>query len=178
MTRIQIMEQKWHFDKKEFLFGWLIYVCCVAFLQYLVRSPEIVQEVNHFLKETGGEGSMVINIILSPGRLILLTPFIFSLREDSAAYLDVSFDGLSTLVQIHPKVGELQRIFVKWQDISKVQKTKSGGRDILQLSSVEGPLAQVIWDLTLHEKKGIHHLLKGLVTSGHPLRQFLEKDLA
>ncbi len=177
-TRIQVMEQKWHFDKKEFLIGWLIYICCIGALQILARSPEIIQEVNRFLRETAGEGSTIINILLSPGLLVLLTPFLFNLRRDSLVFLDVTFDGLSTVFEINPNVGEHQRIFVKWTDIAKVQKTKSGGRDILQLTSANGPLAQVIWDLSVNEKKGILHLIKGLVASGHPLRQFLEKDLA
>jgi hypothetical protein len=177
-TRIRVMEQSWRFDKKEFLFGWVAYVLFVFAAQYLANSPVFRQEWGRLEETLEGLGPVSL-IFKNPLIFIFLTPFIFSFKKESGAHFEIMFDGISTVKKIHLGPREFPtRLLVKWDEIVHVTKTNVNDQDILVLSSKEDRLAEMIWNISLEEKKGIQHMLKSFVTPAHPLRNFLEKDLA
>jgi len=47
----------------------------------------------------------------------------------------------------------------------------------LVLNRPESKIGILIWDLNDAEKASVAKILKGLVPSSHPLRQFIEKDI-
>lgn len=177
-AQIQILQQSWRFDKKEFLFGWIIYAAFFIMLQVLAKSPEFVDEWLRFDEFSLGTVSFMSSIIMNPIIFIILTPFLFKFQTPSATFFDVTFDGISTVAKIYPAKGEFPtRILLKWAEIANVQKTKARERDILLLTTKDAKAVQVIWDIDADKKRGLHQLTKSLIPATHPLRIFLEKDL-
>ncbi len=177
-ARIKVMEQSWRFDKKEFLFGWVPFVLIILVMQYLANGPHFREEFQRLEENLDGLGPLA-GIIKNPLIFIFLTPVLFNFRKESGAWFEILFDGISTVKKIHLGPQEFStRILVRWDEIAHVARTNSNDMDILVLSSNEGKMAELLWTITLEEKKGVQHLLKSFVTPAHPLRKFLEKDLA
>jgi hypothetical protein len=66
---------------------------------------------------------------------------------------------------------------MKWNDIKSVEKTVVKGREVLILHNLEGPEAQLIWDIDMIKKKVVKQVLTNLVSAKHPMRIFIEKEI-
>jgi hypothetical protein len=70
------------------------------------------------------------------------------------------------------------RVKVKWNDIKDVKKITVKGRDVIELYNLEGPVAQLIWDIDDMKKKVVKRVLMSLISNKHPMRILIEKDVA
>jgi hypothetical protein len=187
-SKSRLMEQKWVFDRVEWLYGWVGYVSVVLALQFLNlrrlmeeeyadRSAR-VQKDDLFgqMLDVRFEGLEFLagNVWV----LVLLTPAFFRFTRTSESYFQANYEGLSTLKSIALKPREMPiRVFIKWPEIIKVERGTSNRRPVLVLHSPEGRAGELIWDLPMQKKKALRLLLNGLLPDTHPLRAFIEKDL-
>jgi hypothetical protein len=184
--RTEILSKRWRFDKPEYHFGWVAYICLLAALRELDFYDAYIVEKLHLDSATMGLGTAFLKplflwcnyFIEHPVFFALLTPVLFKFRTQSYFYLELSFDGVETVRGFNLNSdGVPDRVSIHWKEIVKVDKIKWNKRDALALSSEEKKLGFIIWDLKLEEKQAITVLLEGLVTKTHPLRAFIEKDL-
>ena len=177
--KVKILQQSWRFDVPEYLSGWIVYVLCLCAAQAWISGTDFLSRWSVLNNFVDGGLSLLGGFISHPIVFILATPFLFRFKTESELYFEINFDGINTLKKIHPGTGEfLTRNLIKWPEITNVQKTKSGSRDILQFHAKDGPVGQMIWDIDIDKKRGVKHLLNSLVVPSHPMRKFLEKDLA
>ena len=183
--KVELMKRSWVFDDPDWSLWWVVYILVIVGVRMLDLYPRILENL-----ESGQEDFFgFLGVIASPGLWIaqilfyytpvflIFLPF-FTYRTRSEFYLEISFDGLSTVKKIKVEPREMvQRIFVKWNEIIKVKKLVAGGKEKLELYSHDGKLAEIPWIYPLDKRRGILVLLKGLVSPDHPLRELLEKEM-
>ncbi len=184
--KVDVMKRKWRFDKKELTFGWLAFVLIILALHNINVHAIYIREMGAVVSPEGGIAIIVfriatflVDIILKqPLVFLLLTPFLFKLKKETEFYFEVTFDGISTLRKITLQEKEMPyRLFLKWPEITRIEKAKSGRRRILKVYSLEEKVAEMIWDFDEDNKRAVKILLNGLINPKHPLREFVEKDL-
>jgi hypothetical protein len=182
--RLEALSLRWHFDRPKKLWGWLI---VLSFLLYIEKSGVLAEN----LHKRGPDE--LINSILDaiyltlhfdylarhPFALALLIPVFFKFQKRSEFHFDITFDGLETVRSIAPRPREgVVRVKVKWAEIIAVRKEIKNNREILVISDAIGDIAELIWDIEDIKKRVIKQVLKGLVSTKNPFRLFIEKDVA
>jgi hypothetical protein len=188
-TKIQVLEKSWTFDQHVSNFGWLVYAGVMLTLEFLPAYQMYLDEIelmNAALFDIGGDlirdyTKFFETIIRHPGVFILLTPLIFSLTSSSPSKFEISFDGIQTVKNFEGRSPhkEMTSLLIKWNDITRVEKTFRSGDEVLRLYSGQYHLGDIIWYISNEKKLAIKLLLQTLVNANHPLLVFLqsEKDL-
>lgn len=187
--KVEVMLQKWYFDERVRNYNWVVYVAILGILEFTPVYQQYMAELdllNRSAFDVGGDilrdyTIYIEGIIRHPAVLIILTPLFFSFSKASEFAFEVTFDGIQTVRRFIPLGSKelVTRVLIKWKEIEKVVKTKKDGKEILQLHSLDGHIADLIWYIEIDKKRAIKLLLQGMVSSKHPLRIFLdnEKDL-
>ncbi|WPU63981.1 hypothetical protein [Peredibacter starrii] len=117
-------------------------------------------------------------MIRNPIILTLLTPLFFKFTKVSDYYFEVTFDGIKTVRKVleHGSKELVTRVFVKWKDITGIEKKMVNNREVLIILTPDGATGTLIWDIDLGKKKAIKQLLNGLINNKHPLRVFLDNE--
>lgn len=185
-SKIEMMVQSWSFDKREPNHGWICFVVVLGIVEFTPFYQTYLSEIDAMNKnffDVGGDmvrnmTSVLEAFIRHPIILVLLTPIFFKFSHASDYNFRISFDGIDTVKRLLP-VGStdlVTRTFIKWKEITKVEKGKIGDKEILRLHSTDGHIADLIWYIDLDKKRAIKLLLNGMILPKHPMREFLEKE--
>lgn len=185
-SKVEMMVQFWAFDKREANHGWICYVLILAIVEFTPFYQTYLKEIDAMNKnffDVGGD--MVRNFtgvieafIRHPIILVLLTPVFFNFSHASDYAFKITFDGIDTVKRFLP-VGSkdlIMRSFVKWKEITKIEKGTVGDKEILRLHSTDGHIADLIWYIDVDKKRAIRILLNGMILPKHPMREFLDKE--
>jgi hypothetical protein len=186
--KLLFLSKRWSYDRPLYHFDWLIYVLLLSVIEYKDFLSGVAQSLR---PQTSDE---ILNVGLSffdlpiviaqsvlahPSIFVLLTPFFFKLKSASPYGFIVTFDGLETVKSFNLVDGQTpERINIKWSEIVRIEKARLNKRSVLLLHGHDFRIGLLIWDLNKHQKKSIELILKGLVPAAHPLRKFIEKDIA
>lgn len=184
--KVSVMSQTWYFDKSEWSFGWVPYVLILVGLQVTTPYEAYLAELQLLDDNTmdlfGGvlrEFTVYLEFLIrNPIILVVLTPLFFKFTRVSDYHFEVTFDGLKTARKVleHGSKELVTRVFIKWKDITGVEKRKVNNREVLVILTPDGDSGTLIWDIDLDKKKAIKQLLNGLINNKHPLRVFLENE--
>lgn len=180
------MSQTWSFDSKEFSFNWFPFVLAIVAAEvsgYFIGIKEQILGLN-VNPDTLGAGVILpileigSEIIAHPLIFLFLVPFFFKLRVSSQYKFQVKFEGIETQRRFLPWGSKetLSKIFVQWDAICEVKKVKVNNKEILQLFSPTGHIADLIWYINKTQKRALKLLLSGMISPNHPLRIFLDKE--
>ncbi len=185
VTKIDAMSQKWEFDRPVKSYLWVGFILLLVILQFTPLYQTYVGEIHQMSKTsvTFGEiwienAGIIETILKHPLILILLVPFVYRAPKPSDYIFRISFDGIDTVRKVLP-IGSKElvgRVFIKWNQINRIEKGRVDSKEILRLYAVEGHIGDLIWYIDETKKKAIFLLLKGFIVSNHPLRIFLENE--
>lgn len=181
--RLDSLSQKWHFDKKQAKWGWLIALVLLIGLEKSGHMKAYDVSREKFEKEDNIVGSFMINVFnfeilfKHPLFLALLFPLFFKFSEAEGYFFEITFKGISAVKSIAVSGDQIKRVFVPWDELVKIEKSAVNKREVLQIHDAKGPLAQLIWDIDETKKKVIKQILRGLLTDKHPFRIFIEKEV-
>jgi hypothetical protein len=175
---------RWHFDRPDKRWGWLITLLILLFLQKNGHMMHYQQKRAEAAKQTYGMSEVIVgaldfsSLMRYPLILAIFIPVFFKTKIKSDTYFDLTFQGIETVKKVTPASQESHlRVLIKWEDIIHVEKTRLNNRDVLILSDVSGPVAEMIWDIDKIKKKVIKQVLAGLVSNKNAFRIFIEKDV-
>lgn len=183
--RVNAMTQRWHFDNPVRKWDWIIPLVILVVLQkgsfysnYLADRMSIEARTDGMSEIFFGVIPLIDPLARYPLIFALLIPLLFKFKVPSDIFFEITFDGINTVRTLTPKKNEVPtRIFIKWGEITEVKKITHNKRDILQLYTVDGPLAQMIWNIEDTKKQVLKQILKGLVSSKNAFRIFIEKEV-
>ena len=182
--RSDALSLRWHFDRPIKSWGWLITLLTLFFLQKSGHMMLYQQKRAEAAKRTDGLSEVVVGsmdfsfLMRHPIILAIFIPVFFRTKSKSDTYFDITFQGIETVKKVTPASLESHiRVLIKWDDIIHVGKATSNKRDVLILSDISGPVAEMIWDIDLIKKKVIKQVLAGLVSNKNAFRIFIEKDV-
>jgi hypothetical protein len=187
VSKVEMMIQKWEFDQPIKSYTWLGYILFLIALQVSPFHQAYLGELHQMSKTSATmseiwiENTGIIHLLLKyPLILLILLPFVYRSPKASDYIFRISFDGIDTVRRVLPNGSKeiLTRTFIKWNELSRIEKGRVDGKEILRLYSVDGHIGDLIWYIDSTKKKAIALLLKGLIVPKHPLRLFLanEKD--
>jgi len=111
--------------------------------------------------------------------LAVLIPVFFKLRRSPDDYFEITFQGIHAVKTLDvPPFHKHLRVKMKWDEINEVKKVVVKGREVIELSNINGPEAQLIWDIDEIKKRVVKQVLMNLVSNKHPMRIFIEKEVA
>lgn len=184
-AKVEMMEQYWHFDKKQWSFTWLTYVVILFIIQRLELYKDILANILQLDEMSLGFGGAFAQplydtfsiVIKNPIIFLIFTPVFFKFKIKSEQFFNITFNGISTVKTVITRDSKelTTRVFIKWQDIVKVEKAKAGEREILRMYSSEGKIGEIIWDIDQSKKEAVKQLLAGMVSPKHPFREFFSK---
>jgi hypothetical protein len=176
---------RWHFDRYERKWGWLLALGILFFLQTGLNMKEFNEERGLARQNSEGISEIVYSMISfdvvmkNPILLAIFIPFFFKLKVASGVHFDITFYGIETVNKIVTANAQSpHRVLVKWDDIYHVEKSKIKDKEILIISNQNGPVGEMIWDIDEIKKKVIRQVLSGLVSNKNAFRIFIEKDVA
>lgn len=183
--RVDALGQFWRFDQSKMKLGWVVVLLAlVAFEKSGVLSRVHAEKIR-ITKPSDRMGALIFDapevefVMKHPLFLALLIPFLFKFRTSSDDYFELTFNGVNAVKTIDlPRFQKPLRVKVKWNDIKEVKKINVKGRDVIELYNLEGPVAQLIWDLDDIKKKVVKRVLISLIAPKHPMRILIEKDVA
>ena len=183
--RVEALGEQWRFDRSKIKWGWLLFLFSLfAFEKSGVLSNYHAKKIR-VEKDSDLIGAMIFDspevefVMKHPLIFSLLIPFLFKFRTSSNDYFEITFNGVNAVKTIDvPKFQIPLRVKVKWNDIKDVKKIIVKGRDVIELYNLEGPVAQLIWDIDDIKKKVVKRVLISLIASKHPMRILIEKDVA
>jgi hypothetical protein len=184
--RVDEMKRRWIFDLPVRMWSWVGYVVILLALEKSGFYAQYLNDIDLLNKSTMDLGgamfdSLLLNldyIIKHPFFLVVLTPLLFKFKKPSDFVFEVNFDGINTVKRINLGEHELpNRVQIKWNEIIDVTKGKVLERPILILIAPNGPVGELIWDISDENKRAFKLLLKGLVPKTHAFSQFLEKEV-
>jgi hypothetical protein len=185
-SRIDVMEQSWHFDVPEWSFNWVPVLVALIGTQWSGYFSTVRDDIIRARESTMTIGADVFIAPLEFGAFIfkhpiilaVLLPLFFRLKRASDYLFKVKFEGIETVKRFLPfgSKEQVQRTLVKWQVITEVKKIEINGKEILSLSSLDGHIADIIWYIDIDKKRALKVLLNGMITSKHPMRVFLENE--
>jgi hypothetical protein len=183
--RVDALGQLWRFDRTKIKWGWLFFLLSLfAFEKSGVLATYHAKKIR-IEKESDLIGAMIFDspevefVMKHPLILSLLIPFIFKFRTSSNDYFEITFNGVNAVKTINVSKFQLPlRVKVKWNDIKDAKKIIVKGRDVIELYNLEGPVAQLIWDIDDMKKKVVKRVLISLISPKHPMRILIEKDVA
>lgn len=185
-SKVERMIQRWSFDVREANHGWLCYVAVLAIVEFTPFYQTYLNEIDAMNKnffDVGGDIVRNMTIVIEafirhPIILVLLTPIFFRFSHESEYKFHITFDGVDTVKRFLP-VGSKElvtRTFLKWKEITRVDKGFVGEKEILRLYSSDGHIGDLIWYIDLDKKRAIRILLNGMILAKHPMREFLDKE--
>ncbi len=184
--QVEALGKRWYFDMPKRQWGWLVFLIVMIALEQShildqnSAGRKAMAENSFGASEIAFIGVDIFDFLLRhPLVFAILIPFIFKFTIPSEYFFEITFGGISTVKEV--RVGSIMaptRVNVPWDEIKNVTKGKVKGREILILHNANGPMAQMIWDIDKIKKKVINQVVKGLVSSKHPFREFIEKDVA
>jgi hypothetical protein len=171
--KIEWMTKKWSFGKKMPNFGWVIILILLSFMQFSEAYQRYVLGL--------GLGRYVpfINILLfNPLIFGIFIPFLFPFFRPNDESFTVSFDGIRTIRNVLPlgARGEISIILIKWDEMTRIEKSFVGEKEILKIFSKDGHIGDIIWYIETHKKRALLKLLRSLIRETHPLLVFLENE--
>ena len=183
--RVDALGQLWRFDKTKIKWGWLFFlVSLFAFEKSGVLETYHAKKIR-IDKESDRIGALIFDhsevefVMKHPLILALLIPFLFKFKTSTNDYFEITFNGVNAVKTIDvPKFQIPLRVKVKWNDIKDVKKIIVKGRSVIELYNLEGPVAQLIWDIDDMKKKVVKRVLINLISNKHPMRILIEKDVA
>jgi hypothetical protein len=183
--RVEALGEQWRFDRSKIKWGWLLFLFSLfAFEKSGVLANYHAKKIR-VEKDSDLIGAMIFDspevefVMKHPLIFSLLIPFLFKFRTSSNDYFEITFNGVNAVKTIDvPKFQIPLRVKVKWNDIKDVKKIIVKGRDVIELYNLEGPVAQLIWDIDDIKKKVVKRVLISLIASKHPMRILIEKDVA
>jgi hypothetical protein len=183
--RVDALGEQWRFDRSKIKWGWIFFLISLfAFEKSRVLANYHAKKIR-IEKESDLIGAMIFDspevefVMKHPLILSLLIPFIFKFRTSSNDYFEITFNGVNAVKTINVSKFQLPlRVKVKWNDIKDVKKIIVKGRDVIELYNLEGPVAQLIWDIDDIKKKVVKRVLISLISPKHPMRILIEKDVA
>lgn len=181
--RLEALGQRWYFEKPRPRWEWVLVLLILITLQksgiilqmaekeFFVPGPDDYANISFFKDE-------LIFLLKYPILLAILIPVFFKFRYPALDYFEINFSGINTIRELDVP-GNLAptRVTAKWDEITLVKMGETKGRPILILFNVDGKVAEMIWDIDEVKKKVIKQVVKGLVSSKNPFRQFIEKDV-
>lgn len=185
-SKVEMMIQSWSFDKREANHGWICFVAVLAIIEFTPFYQTYLLEIDAMNKnffDVGGDlvrnmTGVIEAFIRHPIILVLLTPVFFKFTHPSDYKFKISFDGIDTVKRFLPLESKdlVTRTFIKWKEITRVEKGKIGEKEILRLHSTDGHIADLIWYIDIDKKRAIKILLNGMILPKHPMREFLDKE--
>ena len=183
--RVQALSQLWRFDRSKIKWGWIFFLFALfAFEKSGVLAGYHAKKI-HIEKESDRIGALIFDhsevefLMKHPLILALLIPFLFKFKTSANDYFEITFNGVNAVKTIDvPKFHKLLRVKVKWNDIKEVKKIVVKDRPVIELYNLEGPVAQLIWDIDDMKKKVVKRVLMSLISPNHPMRILIEKDVA
>jgi hypothetical protein len=183
--RVDAIGQLWRFDRSKIKWGWLFFLIALfAFEKSGVLARYHAKKI-HIEKESDRIGALIFDhaevefVMKHPLLLALLIPFLFKFKTSANDYFEITFNGLNAVKTIDvPKFQIPLRVKVKWNDIKEVKKIVVKDRSVIELYNLEGPVAQLIWDIDDMKKKVVKRVLMSLISPKHPMRILIEKDVA
>ncbi len=185
VSKIEVMVQKWEFDRPVKNYNWLVFILMLIVLQVAPVYQTYVGELHQMSKTSATFGEIWIEnaglietLLKYPLILIILVPFIYRAPTPSAFIFRISFDGIDTVKKVLPTGSKelVRRTFMKWNEVNRIERGIIDGKEILCLYSVDGHIGDLIWYIDSSKKKAIKLLLKGLIVQKHPMRIFLENE--
>ena len=184
--KVEVMGMKWKFDEPVRSYSWLIVVAIFGIIEFTPFYQNYISEIASLNKSTMDLGGTLVRsytvyfefLIKHPGLLILLLPFFMKFSNESEYYFEITFDGINTVKEVLPKDTKLSvhRTFIKWKEISKIERSTIDGKDILKVYSRDGHIGDLIWYIDIVKKRVIKNLISKLVATNNPLCEFLEKE--
>lgn len=179
------MSRKWRYDKREWQGGWVIYLLLLIMLQSTNLYRFLMLELQLMNSNMMGLGDAFFNLLTmgldrllkNPLAFFLLAPFIFKFTRPSLYFVELGFDGISTVKSFTFNEPVPSRLHLGWDEIKSVKKGACKRREILIFEGQNGIIGEMLWDISQHEKKSIKLLLGKFVHEQHPLRQFLAKEI-
>jgi hypothetical protein len=185
-SKVQVMVQRWHFDKEEQSYGWVLYILILLMVEFSPLYQNYLHELESMNQSFFDIGGNIIrsvtnvfeSVIRHPTILILLTPLIFKFSHPSEYKFHITFDGIDTVKKVLPKGAKeyVSRTFIKWNEITLLKKVKIKQKEVLKLYSGAEHVGDVIWHIDKDKKRAIRMLLNGMIIADHPVRVFLEKE--
>jgi hypothetical protein len=183
--RVHALSQLWRFDRSKIKWGWIFFLFALfAFEKSGVLAGYHAKKI-HIEKESDRIGALIFDhsevefLMKHPLILALLIPFLFKFKTSANDYFEITFNGVNAVKTIDvPKFHKLLRVKVKWNDIKEVKKIVVKDRPVIELYNLEGPVAQLIWDIDDMKKKVVKRVLMSLISPNHPMRILIEKDVA
>jgi hypothetical protein len=184
-ARVDALGQQWRFDRSKIKWGWFVFLISLfAFEKSGVLASYHAKKI-HIEKESDRIGALIFDhpevefLMKHPLILALLIPFLFKFKTSANDYFEITFNGINAVKTIDvPKFHIPLRVKVKWNDIKDVKKIVVKDRSVIELYNLEGPVAQLIWDIDDIKKKVVKRVLMSLISPKHPMRILIEKDVA
>lgn len=180
------MTKRYQFGKKQISWGLVALYSVPVLAKHLGLAPRLMplfvggNEFNllgglalRFL--TSFQGWVSYAELLVVGLLIVKLPLRW--RRD---FFVVAFDGIEVPVKAKLRPGEPEsRVFVRWSAMEKVRFVDAPLVSFLELRTGSGEiLGQLLWNLSHNDKKLFLQILRLLVAEQHPLRHWVEQELA
>jgi hypothetical protein len=182
--KIEAIGQSWFFDKQIKRWGWLYVLLLLLVLEKSGHMSAFDKKRKQYRAEGDKASEMVLDMfsfefmLVHPLYLAVLIPLFFKFHGPSKLFFEITFYGVNGVRTIADQDKEPQRVFTRWDDILMVEKIVVEGRSVIQIHNAKGPHAQLIWDIEDIKKKVVKQVLKGLISNQHPLRIFIEKEVA
>ena len=182
------LSERWLFENKKSKWLWLLLFLAFFALEksgYIwklhTNSIRVEKPADNLLAQFNAlafESEELEFLLKHPLVFAILIPFFFKFKGRSNDSFELTFNGVTAVKTIDVPVFEFPvRVKMKWNDIKSVEKTVVKGREVLILHNLEGPAAQLIWDIDMIKKKVVKQVLTNLVSAKHPMRIFIEKEI-
>jgi hypothetical protein len=183
--KVEALAQLWHFDQKKPRWTWLFILLALFALEKSKVLSDFHAKKIKVEKPSDRIGSIVFDnpevefLMKHPLVFALLIPVFFKLRRSPDDYFEITFQGIHAVKTLDvPPFHKHLRVKMKWDEINQVKKVIVKGREVIELSNINGPEAQLIWDIDEIKKRVVKQVLMNLVSNKHPMRIFIEKEVA
>jgi len=183
--KVEALAEVWHFDQKKPRWTWLFVLLALFALEKSKVLSDIHANNIKVEKPSDRIGALVFDnpevefLMKHPLVLAVLIPVFFKLRRSPDDYFEITFQGIHAVKTLDvPPFHKHLRVKMKWDEINEVKKVVVKGREVIELSNINGPEAQLIWDIDEIKKRVVKQVLMNLVSNKHPMRIFIEKEVA
>ncbi len=182
--KLDALSQKWHFDKLQRKWMWLVVLIALFALEKSGYMANFYARKAQLSEETGGISDFFLAVVMiedaikHPLFLALFIPFLFKFKESEGLFFEINFNGINAVEKIDfdLKLGP-KRVNLPWGEILTISNKTVKNRPVLEIHDAKGPRAQLIWDIDDVKKKVVKQVLKGLIANTHPFRIFIEKEV-
>lgn len=184
-AQVETMVQKWEFDEPIRSYTWVGFIIVLVVLEFApfyktyISEVQAINRTSSWMGDLWNDNAGIIEIFIKhPLIFLILLPLFYRGPKDSDYVFRISFDGIDTVKKILPTRSKelISRVFIKWNEVERVEKGRIEDKEILRLYSLDGHIGDLIWYIDVSKKKAIHLLLKGMIVPKHPLRIFLDNE--